>query len=168
VLEECTTEDPRSVVNFFLGGKDSMRRILIKKCILFKVGSVCRVMQFTTASRNSLQDEEVETEVEKWLRQQSKGLLCRGFRRAGKAMGQVYQCWWRTCREINVYFQVWISHVLRFISISGLFTDSPSYIPNFIKIGSVIQKLIGCGYTDTQTAWWLHRLTLIFKIRKVC
>jgi hypothetical protein len=43
-------------------------------------------------------------------------------------MGQVYQCWWRMCREINVFFfQVRISHVLHFISISELFTDSPSY-----------------------------------------
>jgi hypothetical protein len=38
-------------------------------------------------------DEEVETEVRKWLRQQ----------RTAKAMGQVYQCWWKICREINVF-----------------------------------------------------------------
>jgi hypothetical protein len=31
-----------------------------------------------------------------------KRLLCCGFRRTGKAMGQVYQCWWRICREIDV------------------------------------------------------------------
>jgi hypothetical protein len=28
-------------------------------------------------------------------------LFC-GFRRTGKAMGQVYQCWWRVFREINI------------------------------------------------------------------
>jgi hypothetical protein len=33
-----------------------------------------------------------------------KRLLCCGFRRTDKAMGQVYQCWWRICREINVFF----------------------------------------------------------------
>jgi hypothetical protein len=33
-----------------------------------------------------------------------KRLLCCGFRRSGKAIGQVYQCWWRICREINVFF----------------------------------------------------------------
>jgi hypothetical protein len=43
-------------------------------------------------------------EVRKWLRQQSKWLLFCGFRRTGKAMGQMYQCWWRICREINVFF----------------------------------------------------------------
>jgi hypothetical protein len=25
------------------------------------------------------------------------------FQCTGKAMGQVYQCWWRICREINVF-----------------------------------------------------------------
>jgi hypothetical protein len=46
--------------------------------------------------------------------------LCRGFRRTGKAMGQVYQCWWRMCREINVFpkFQYHMFYLL---------TDSPSY-----------------------------------------
>jgi hypothetical protein len=44
-----------------------------------------------------------------------KRLQCSGFRRPAKAMGQVYQCWWRICWEINV-FGVQISHVLRFIS----------------------------------------------------
>jgi hypothetical protein len=68
-------------------------------------------------------DEEVETEVRKWLRA-VKRCLCCGFRRTGKAMGQVYQFWWRICREINVFFQVLISHVLRFISICDPFTDS--------------------------------------------
>jgi hypothetical protein len=32
-----------------------------------------------------------------------KRFLCCGFRRTGKAMGQVYQCWWRICLEINVF-----------------------------------------------------------------
>jgi hypothetical protein len=55
-----------------------------------------------------------------------KRLLCCGFRRTGKAMGQVYQCWRRICREISVFSRVRISHVLGFISIYDLFIDSPS------------------------------------------
>jgi hypothetical protein len=51
-----------------------------------------------------------------------KILLCCGFRRTGKAMGQVYQCWWRTRREINV-FPRFEYHT--FISTCDLFTDSP-------------------------------------------
>jgi hypothetical protein len=68
-------------------------------------------------------DEEVETDVQKWRRQQSED-----FCAAGKAMGQVYQCWWTICREINVFFQVRISLVSRFIAICDLFTDPPSYL----------------------------------------
>jgi hypothetical protein len=30
-------------------------------------------------------------------------LLCCVFRRTGKTMEQMYQCWWRICREINVF-----------------------------------------------------------------
>jgi hypothetical protein len=56
-----------------------------------------------------------------------KRLLCCGFRTTGKAMGHVYKCSWRLCREINV-FQVRISYVLGFISICDLSTDYPSYI----------------------------------------
>jgi hypothetical protein len=42
-----------------------------------------------------------------------------------------------------------------------------SYTPNFTKIGSAIQKLIG-GDTDTERTWSLHRTTFIFffKMRK--
>jgi hypothetical protein len=37
----------------------------------------------------------------------------------------------RICREINVFFQVRISHALRFISMCNLFTDSPSYMARY-------------------------------------
>jgi hypothetical protein len=33
-----------------------------------------------------------------------KMLVCCAFRRTGKAMEQVYQCWWRIGREINGFF----------------------------------------------------------------
>jgi hypothetical protein len=41
-------------------------------------------------------------------------------------MGEVYQCWWRICREINA-FPRFKYHILRVISICDLFTDFPSY-----------------------------------------
>jgi hypothetical protein len=56
-----------------------------------------------------------------------KRLLYYGFQRTGKAMEQLYQCWWRLYREINVFFLVGLSHVLRFISICDLFTDSHTF-----------------------------------------
>jgi hypothetical protein len=51
VFEECATEERSSVVRF-CGQKDTIQSIFIKKCFLFTVGSVCRVMRFTTGSRN--------------------------------------------------------------------------------------------------------------------
>jgi hypothetical protein len=63
----------------FCGQKDSVQRMFIKKCFLFTVGSVCRVKRFTTGRQTFPDDEEVETEVRKWLRQQSKDFCAAGF-----------------------------------------------------------------------------------------
>jgi hypothetical protein len=79
-----------------------MQMIFIKKGFLFTLGSVCRVKRFSIGGKRFADDEEVETEVRKWLRQQSKDFYA-WFRRTCKAMRQVYQCWWRICREINVF-----------------------------------------------------------------
>jgi hypothetical protein len=100
-----------------------MQRIFIKKYFLFKVGSVCRVKQFT-AGWQTFRWRRGWNGGGKWLRQQSKDFYAAGF----DAMGDAYQCWWRICREINVFFKFPISHVLLFISIYDLFTDSPSYL----------------------------------------
>jgi hypothetical protein len=87
------------------------RTQFIKKRFLFTVGSVCRVKQMFRWWRRGWNGgvEVDETTV--------KRLLCCGFRRTGKAMGQVFQCWWGIRREINVLFSHFrISTVLRFIS----------------------------------------------------
>jgi hypothetical protein len=108
-----------------------MGRMFTKKFFLFAVGTVCSVKWFTTGSRNSVKDvrksQVMPDRVRKWSETTVERLLCCGFRRTGKAMGQVYPCWWRICQQINVFSQVRISHVLRFTSICDLFTDSPSY-----------------------------------------
>jgi cellulose synthase/poly-beta-1,6-N-acetylglucosamine synthase-like glycosyltransferase len=80
-----------------------MQRILIKKCFLFTVGSVCHVRQFATGwetfhwwRRGWNRGMEVaETTI--------KRLLCCRFWRTDKVMGQMYQCWWRICQDINVF-----------------------------------------------------------------
>jgi hypothetical protein len=81
---ECATEEQRSVVRFFFGGKkNSMRMIFIKKFFLFTVGSFCCVKSFTTGSRNSLKDfrksQMMPDRVRKWLRQQPKDFHAAGF-----------------------------------------------------------------------------------------
>jgi hypothetical protein len=71
VLEECTTGEQRSVLRFYWQN-DSMQRIFVNKCLLFAVGSVCRVKPFTTGSRNDLRDvrksQMKPDSVRKWLR----------------------------------------------------------------------------------------------------
>jgi hypothetical protein len=74
----------------FCEQKDSMQRIFIKKCFLFTVRSVCCVKRFTTGWQTfhhwrrcwNGRAELAETTV--------KTFLCRGFRRTGKAMEQIY------------------------------------------------------------------------------
>jgi hypothetical protein len=74
----------------FCGQKDSMRRIFIKKfpvydgkCLSRKV--VHNWVDIFSAKKKHLggkyfaDDEEVETEVRKWLRRQSKGFYVAGF-----------------------------------------------------------------------------------------
>jgi hypothetical protein len=56
-----------------------MQRIFIKKCFLVTVGSVCRVKLFSLSGKRFADDEEFETEVRKWLRQESVGFYVAGF-----------------------------------------------------------------------------------------
>jgi hypothetical protein len=51
-----------------------MQRTFIKKCFQLMVGSVCRV-----DDKRFADDEGVETEVRKWLRQQPKDFCAAGF-----------------------------------------------------------------------------------------
>jgi hypothetical protein len=83
VLEECTTGKQRSVVRFFVDKRNQCKRIFIKKCFLFTVGSVCHVKRFTTGSRISLKDvrksQMMPDQMRKWLIQQSKDFYAAGF-----------------------------------------------------------------------------------------
>jgi hypothetical protein len=79
VFEEYTTEEQRPVVRFSCGQMDSMQRIFIRKCFLFTVGTVCYVKRFSLGGERLASDEEVEMEVRKWLRQQSKDFYAAGF-----------------------------------------------------------------------------------------
>jgi hypothetical protein len=55
-----------------------MQRIFINKCFLYTVGSVCRVKPFDFGGKRFADDEEVETEAWKWLRQQSQDFHAAG------------------------------------------------------------------------------------------
>jgi hypothetical protein len=96
---------------------------LIVKMFPIIVGSVYRVKWFTTDSRNCHLGSKCFANDEYVLRL--------GFRRIGKAMVQVYQCWWRICREINVcsrmeclMFYVLYPFVLYLLALSRMCGDA--------------------------------------------
>jgi hypothetical protein len=75
VLEECTTEEQRYVVRFFYGQKDSMQMIFVRwEVVAASSGSQLGRETY----RNFADDERVETEVRKWLRQRSKEFYAAG------------------------------------------------------------------------------------------
>jgi hypothetical protein len=79
-----------------------MQRIFIEKCILFTVGSVCGVKQFSQlVEKFSQEHSEVADDTRPGAEVSEttvRGLLCCGFRSTGKAIGQVHQCWRIICR----------------------------------------------------------------------
>jgi hypothetical protein len=77
-LEEYTIDEQSSVVRF-CGQTDAIRRIFIKKLFLFTMGNICRVKRFDLDGKRFADDEEVQTEVQKWLRQHSKYFYATGF-----------------------------------------------------------------------------------------
>jgi hypothetical protein len=97
----------------FLCAKGLSAKDIRKKCFLFIVGSVCQIKRFTTGWQTFCWlwrgwnggAEVAETTV--------KRLPCCGFWHACTVMGQVYQCWWRICKEINVFF-FWCSNITWF------------------------------------------------------
>jgi hypothetical protein len=56
-----------------------MQSISIKKNFLFTMERVCHVKRFRLGGKRFADDEEVETEVRKWLRKQSKDFYAAGF-----------------------------------------------------------------------------------------
>jgi hypothetical protein len=158
VLEVYATEEQRSVV-LFCGQKDTMQRIFINKCFLFTVGSVCRVKRSTTGSRKSLRDvrksQMIPNQVWKWLRQQSKKLLCCVFRCTGKEMGQIYQCWRRMSRntcffkfEYNMFYVLYpfVSCLLTLPRIIVIIIVFTMYVYMFLSGAIIINTVYCCLY----------------------
>jgi hypothetical protein len=98
---DSVTKEQCSVVPF-CGQENSVQRIFIKKCFLFTVGSKSVrgwVEKFSKGRSKVADDARQDAEVAETT---VKRLLCCGFQCTGKIMGQVYQCWWRICREVKV------------------------------------------------------------------
>jgi hypothetical protein len=115
MLGECTMQEQCSVVGFLwtkgLNAKD------IHKEMFPVYGGKClsRKAVHKLGDRCFADDEEVETEVRKWLRQQSKGFCTAGFDMlVGTGVSMLVEDMSRN----KCFFQVRISHVLCFISIA--------------------------------------------------
>jgi hypothetical protein len=86
---------------FWVGGM-----IFIKKYFLFTLGSVCRVKRYITGWQTFRWWRRIWNGGAEVAETTVRTLLFCGFRRTDKAMGQVYQCLWMICLEINVFFTV--------------------------------------------------------------
>jgi hypothetical protein len=89
--EDCTTEERSSAVCFRwangFNAKDIHKEIIpvYSECFPCKV-----VLNWVEkCGKHFTDNEEVQIEVCKWLRQQSKDFYTAGF----NALGQVYHCW---------------------------------------------------------------------------
>jgi hypothetical protein len=105
MLEDRATEEQHSVV-LFLWAKGLKAKDIYKE--MFPVyGGKCLsrkavhnwIEKFSQAYSKIADDAGPSAEVAEGT---VRKLLCCGFRRTGKTMGQVYQCWRRICREMNV------------------------------------------------------------------
>jgi hypothetical protein len=63
----------------FRGNEDSLQRIFIMKCPVFTVRRVYRAKRFSLDGKRFVDDEEVDTEVWKWLKHRSKDFYSPGF-----------------------------------------------------------------------------------------
>jgi hypothetical protein len=88
-----------------------MHRIFTKKVFLFTMGKAFHnwVEKFSQGRSKVADNARLGAEVTETV---IKRFLCCGFRSTGKAKGQAYQCWWRICREITVFFFRFYIHLL--------------------------------------------------------
>jgi hypothetical protein len=67
-------------------------------------------------AENARNGRSVEIAIEATVpRTTVKRVLYCGFRRTGKANGKVYQCWWKICRERNVFFFHWFEYHMFYV-----------------------------------------------------
>jgi hypothetical protein len=127
MLEEFITEEQCCVV-LFLWSKGLNARDIRKE--MFPVyGGKCGVKRFTSGSGNSLNDvrksQMMPDQVRKWLRQQSKDFYAADFDALVKRRYKCIKVGGGYVEKQVFFFQVPISHVLRFMFICDLFTHSP-------------------------------------------
>jgi hypothetical protein len=107
VLEEYTTEEQSSVVQFVCAIWLNIKNIHKEMFPVFGGKCLWRKAVHNSVEKLSQGHSKVADDARPGAKVNEttlKRLLCCGFRRTGKAIGQVYQCWWRICRGINAFF----------------------------------------------------------------
>jgi hypothetical protein len=106
VLEGYTTEEQSYAVRFSwskgLNAKDIYEEIFPFYGGKFSSSKTVHnwVKEFSEGRSKVADDARKGAEVVETI---VKRLLRCGFRLTGKATGQVYCCWWRICRELNIF-----------------------------------------------------------------
>jgi hypothetical protein len=107
VFRECIAEEQRSVVRL-LWQDNSMQRIHKEMFPLYGWKCLSRKMVHNWIEKFSQGRSNVEDDARQGAEVAGttvKRVLCCGFRRIYKTMGQVYQCWCRICRQTNVFLR---------------------------------------------------------------
>jgi hypothetical protein len=152
VFEDCTTEDQHSVVRFLLwadglNAKDNHKEIFLvygRKCLSCK--AVATFEKFSQERSKAADDAHPGAKVA----ETTVRILLRGeFGRTGKAMGHVYQCRWRICREIIVYprfkrhtFYVLYPIVTYLLTLPRINENSETVHTSLLQIKNLNQKVI--------------------------
>jgi hypothetical protein len=124
VVENCTTEEQRCVVRFLrargLDAKDIYKEMfpVYGGKYLSRKAVHNWVNKFSQGRSKVADDGRPDAEVAETT---VKRLLCCGFRSTGTSVSMLVEDMSRN----GCFVQVRISHVLRFISICDVFTDSP-------------------------------------------
>jgi hypothetical protein len=126
LIEKYATEEQRSAVRILwakgLSAKDIHKEMFPDyggKCLLLK--AVHTWVEKFSHGRSKVAGSRPGAEMTGTTFKRLRRCV---FRLTGKAMEQVYQCWWRICQETKIIFDVRIYHILLFTSICDLFADS--------------------------------------------
>jgi hypothetical protein len=129
VLEECNTEEKCSGVRSLLAKGLNTKDIPKEMFPVYGGKSLSRIAVHNWVekfSQGRLKVADDETEMRNWLRQQSKDFCTAGSDAVVKTWDKCINVGGGYVEKYIFFFQFQISHVLRFISICDLFTDSPS------------------------------------------
>jgi hypothetical protein len=156
VLEEYTTEEKCSIVCFYWQ-KESQQRVFTKICFSVYGGKcLTRKAVHNWVERFSHGRSKVTDDARPGAGDNSQTLPCCGFRRTGKAMGQLRQFWWRIFSEITVFFSC--SNITYFTFYINLW---PIYWPSLV-LSSHLELSFWCDLSSSDfPTIFLHTILTI-------